>query len=237
MKSKAEVKNKLGKFYTGKIAQTYDYARINDIRQKEALDREATIIRSFLNKTPKGKILDVACGTGIMFDNYKGREIYGVDISQDMLRIAQDKYPEAKLTKADAENLPFPDNYFSAAITSRFICHIPNYRKVISEISRVVRPGGTIIIDFFNKHSLALPATKMRLATGRLRHFNLFSHGDLLKIARSNNLEIREIRSKVFFPLKMFPRSLHSLSKKINDRLAENFPRLSSPMYVMFVKK
>lgn len=237
MRNKEKVKDSLGKFYTGGVANKYDYARVNDIRQRDALDREAEIIKEYLQGSNKGDILDVACGTGIMFKHYGNRKIYGVDISEDMLKIAKNKFPNAQLSKADAEKLPFPDNKFSVVITSKFICHIPNYKKVISEMVRVTKPGGTIIIDFFNRDSLTFPTTKIRLMTGTLRHFNLFSYKDIRKIARENNLEIKKLRSKVFIPLKVFPKFAHKLANKINTKFADVFPKYSSPIYVKFIKK
>ncbi len=231
-----EIKGVLDKFYTGEKAKTYNKSRLNDIRQVNVLDRESSIIKSFLKNSMRGNILDVACGTGIMFKNYGNRNIYGIDISKDMLKVAKKDYPSAKLKISEAEKLPFNSNFFSAAITSRFICHTPNYKKIIMEMTRVVKPGGSIIIDFFNRNSLSLPTTKLRLIKGRLRYFNLFTYKDIIKIAQENNLKIRYLKSKVFFPPSIFPKFMHSFANSINLFFAELFPKLSNPMYIMFIK-
>ncbi|MCA9485805.1 MAG: methyltransferase domain-containing protein, partial [Nanoarchaeota archaeon] len=88
---KKNVKKLLGEYYWGGIAETYDLARVSDIRQRQSLEREARIIRSFLSRVKGDNILDIACGTGIMFKNYGKRKIYGVDISEDMIAIAKKK--------------------------------------------------------------------------------------------------------------------------------------------------
>lgn len=236
-KEKIKVKKVLAGYYTGRQAFDYNKTKRSDIRLKDLLDKESEIVREFLTQVPSGKILDVACGTGIMFPNYGKHEIYGVDISSDMLAIARKDFPSAKLFKSEAEKLPFPDNYFSATISSRFICHIPNYEKVISEMVRVTKPGGFLILDFFNKLSLTYPTTKIRLMSGDLRYFNLFSYRDVKKIAERYNLEIKSMRSKVLLPPKIFPKFAYKLSRKVNDFLADSMPKISSPMYFLFVKR
>ncbi len=233
-----EIKKKLDKHYSGETALRYNFARLNDIRQKDVLDREGKIIESFLSGVDsRGKILDVACGTGIMFKHYGARKIYGVDISEDMLKIAKKSYPSAKLVKSEAEKLPFPNNTFSVVISSKFLCHTPNYKKIVTEMVRVTKPGGFLILDFFNKHSFSYPTTKLRLMTGKLRHFNLLSYSDVKKLAKKNSLEIKEIRSKVFLPIKLFPKSAHKTSYKLNSLLANRLPKVSTPMYFLFRKK
>ena len=189
-KSKKKIKEELAKQYFGNPARDYDYKRTKDIRDCDVIEREIEITKKFLLNSKKGKILDVACGTGRLFPFYGKREIYGIDISKDMLKIAKKKFPGAKLVVSDAEKIPFKPNYFPVVITSKFIVHTPNYEKVIKEMNRVVQPGGSIIIDFPNKRSLSYLPTKMRLLTGELRYFNLFTFSKIKSIAKKYNLEI-----------------------------------------------
>ncbi len=233
---KEKVKKGLDKRYFGKLAEEYDDIRLKDAREKDIFERETEIVTSFLKKSEKGRILDVACGTGRVFPHYEKRIIYGVDISKDMLKKAKKRFPKAILKTASAEKIPYKNNMFSVAITSRFTCHTPYYKKAISEMTRVVKPGGSIIVDFPNKHSLSYFPTKIKLMTGKVKYYNLFKYSEVKEIAKENNLKIEEIKSKAFLPPRILPRSLHKITRFLNDNLADLFPRLSTPIYVRFIK-
>ena len=71
----------------------------------------------------KGKnVLDVACGTGILFKDYlnRGAVVTGVDISSGMLRVAKEKFPDIELICADAEEYVFEKKYDSVMIYNAF---------------------------------------------------------------------------------------------------------------------
>tara|TARA_Y100000310_G_scaffold315808_1_gene366802 strand:+ start:189 stop:902 length:714 start_codon:yes stop_codon:yes gene_type:complete len=237
MDKKEIVKGNLSRKYFSKIADSYDSSRVSDIREVDLHNKEFEIVREFLGMSKKGKILDVACGTGAVFSHYGDREIYGIDISKDMLKHAKDKHPKAKLKIANAENIPYSDGTFSVVITSRFICHTPEYREVIKDMARVVKKDGSLIIDFPNKYSLSMVSTIIRLWTGKLAHYNMFSFSEIKKIARANNLRVKNVKSKVFIPPKILPKQLYGLVKNLNNGLSKTFPLLSTPIYVRFEKK
>ncbi len=234
---KANVISKLSGWYFGKEAEIYDTKRSSDIRDREVFAREVSIVQNYVQNAPKGPLLDIACGTGRVFPYYGNREIHGIDISKDMLQIAQKRVPKAKLSVASATEIPYPDNHFSVAITSRFICHTPEYAQVIREMARVVKPGGSVIIDFFNLHSFTVFPTMTRLWRKKLRHFNLMSYFAIKRIARENNLVIKEVKSKAFFPPRMFSQSMYKHVSRMNTQMAKALPYFSNPMYVRFEKK
>ncbi len=103
------------------------------------------------------KVLDVACGTARTLKNIRGMlpkaSLYGVDLSPAYLRkanqlLSQNPGELPQLVQANAEELPFLDNYFHA-VTSVFLFHElpPQARQnVINEAFRVTKPGGTFII-------------------------------------------------------------------------------------------
>jgi ubiquinone/menaquinone biosynthesis C-methylase UbiE len=237
MVDKKRIKNKLDKRYFGREAEEYDTLRIKDIRDKEVFEREAEILKEFLKKCKKGPILDVACGTGRLFPYYGKRKIYGIDISKDMLKKAKKRSKKAVLKTSDAEKIPYPSNKFLVVITSRFICHTPYYEKVIKEMVRVLKPGGCLLIDFPNKYSLTYFPTKFRLLTKKLRYYNLFTYSQIKDIAKRNNLEIEEIKTKAFFPPKLIPKRFHNFTRKINEKLSRIFPLISTPLHIRFIKK
>lgn len=98
------------------------------------------------------KVLDVATGTGAQALAFaaRGAEVTGVDLSEAMLRIARRKSRSSNLTflRADAATLPFPDESFDAACISFALHEMPRSVRtaVVRELSRVTRPGGTVVV-------------------------------------------------------------------------------------------
>jgi phosphatidylethanolamine/phosphatidyl-N-methylethanolamine N-methyltransferase len=100
-----------------------------------------------------GRILDVGIGTGISLLDFSVRNrIVGVDISEPMLRRAQARVNEARLTNVealavmDAERLGFPDAFFDVVVAQYVITAVPNPDAALDEFARVTRPGGEVIL-------------------------------------------------------------------------------------------
>lgn len=239
MKSAEQIKEELSKQYFGKEAEQYDFVRHKDPRRMLVVNIQAKITKKLLKKAGGKNILDVACGTGRFFPLYAPREIYGIDVSSEMLKQAakRKKVKIKKLQVADAEHLPFKDQTFDVVNTSQFIMHTPYYRKIIKEMTRVTKIGGSLIIDFPNKYSLSNPFTKHRIRTGVYRHYNLFTKKQIYQIAKENNLEIKDIYGTTIFTPMMFPKKMVGFSKSFNSFLIKILPQFSYVFYVRFVKK
>ncbi len=100
-----------------------------------------------------GRILEVGVGTGISLPEYSRRSrVFGVDISEPMLRKARERVDELGLTNVeglsvmDAERLEFPDNSFDAVVAQYVITAVADPEAALDEFARVVRPGGEIIL-------------------------------------------------------------------------------------------
>jgi alkylated DNA repair protein alkB family protein 8 len=107
-----------------------------------------------LNKIPSGsKILDVGCGNGKYLNVREDCEMFGCDISENLIEIAKKKNPKTEFKLIEcASNLPYPNEYFDAAICIAVIHHIRSYRsreKAIKEIRRVVKENGLILITLW----------------------------------------------------------------------------------------
>lgn len=92
------------------------------------------------------KILDVCCGTGdiTIALKEKGCEAIGLDFSPAMLKVAKEKDSEIAWIQGNAMELPFENNSFDGATISFGLRNTPDYSKVLSEMNRVVKPGGII---------------------------------------------------------------------------------------------
>jgi phosphatidylethanolamine/phosphatidyl-N-methylethanolamine N-methyltransferase len=100
-----------------------------------------------------GRILEVGVGTGISLPDYKRtNRLCGVDISEPMLRKAQERVSEFGLTNVeglwvmDAEHLSFPDASFDVVVAQYVVTTVPNPEATLDEFARVLKPGGEIIL-------------------------------------------------------------------------------------------
>jgi phosphatidylethanolamine/phosphatidyl-N-methylethanolamine N-methyltransferase len=100
-----------------------------------------------------GRILEVGVGTGIALPHYsKKSRLCGIDISEQMLRKAQERVTELGLNNVeglwvmDAEHLTFPDNSFDVVVAQYVVTTAPNPEATLDEFARVLKPGGEIIL-------------------------------------------------------------------------------------------
>ena len=100
-----------------------------------------------------GCILEVGVGTGISLPEYsRTSRIWGVDISEPMLRKAQQRVADfglknvAGLWLMDAEHLNFPDASFDVVVAQYVITTVPNPEATLDEFARVLKPGGEIVL-------------------------------------------------------------------------------------------
>jgi len=97
------------------------------------------------------KILDVCCGTGELSIRLKDKSaspVTAVDFSPGMLSQANAKYGKkgVRFSVADAEALPFPDESFTCATVSFALRNVTSIEKTLSEMTRVLKKGGKLII-------------------------------------------------------------------------------------------
>ncbi len=95
------------------------------------------------------KLLDLGCGTGFIIDLAKDlfHEIHGVDVTQAMLNKVDTSGGNITLHNTTAENVPFADHTFDVVSAYSFIHHLYDYKPVLQEAYRVLKPGGICYID------------------------------------------------------------------------------------------
>jgi phosphatidylethanolamine/phosphatidyl-N-methylethanolamine N-methyltransferase len=100
-----------------------------------------------------GRILDVGVGTGLSLSDYsRSTRLCGVDISEPMLRKAQERVRKLELDNVetlavmDAKNLAFPDDFFDAVVAQYVITAVPDPEATLDDFIRVLKPGGELIL-------------------------------------------------------------------------------------------
>jgi SAM-dependent methyltransferase len=156
----------------------------------------------------KGLGLDIACGTGLYTRSIaqKMNCVFGIDISKGMLNKAKkiankESIRNIKLARANAENLPFPNNIFNAACCSGALHLFPNTIKTLKEISRVLKVGSplavmTFVRERFLKHRFIYEHLKEKHGA---TIFNINSLEKWLSIAGFKNFKPKIFGSMILF--------------------------------------
>lgn len=100
---------------------------------------------------PKGKILDLGCGSGRAMKHFieKGFSVVGIDFSEGMLKLARERVPQADLRKMNMNKLKFPDGNFDGIWSNFTLLHVPTreIQVVLNECFRVLKPKGIFFIS------------------------------------------------------------------------------------------
>ena len=100
---------------------------------------------------PGQRVLDVACGTGILTRTVAkrigaGGSVIGLDLNEGMLAVAARKAPEIEWCQGRAEALPFESDHFDAGVSQFGLMFFENRVVALQEMLRVLRPGGHLVI-------------------------------------------------------------------------------------------
>ena len=135
------------------IAHRYDFLNRSLSMGIDIIWRKKAIAQ--LKEIKPKSILDVATGTGdfaLEAMSLKPEKITGVDISVGMLELGKEKIAKKNLSNTiemvvgDSENLPFEDNTYDAATVAFGVRNFENLEKGLTDINRVLRPGGKLVI-------------------------------------------------------------------------------------------
>jgi ubiquinone/menaquinone biosynthesis C-methylase UbiE len=143
----AETKDKTERWrrYWDKHSKTYD-------RRMGYLDRRLFgDTRAWVCSKARGDVLEVAIGTGLNLPHYPADvRLTGVEFSPAMLELARRRAAElgrdVELREGDAHRLDLPDASFDTVVSTFSLCAIPDEQRAITEMVRVLRPGGTLLL-------------------------------------------------------------------------------------------
>ena len=110
-------------------------------------------------------VLEVGCGTGMILKEiapHAARAV-GLDLSPGMLQTARAR--GLHVVNASATSIPFPDAEFDLAYSFKVLAHVERIGAAMSEMARVVRPGGHVIAEFYNPWSLRYLVKRLKRPT------------------------------------------------------------------------
>ncbi|MHA1565246.1 MAG: class I SAM-dependent methyltransferase [Alphaproteobacteria bacterium] len=141
--------------FVGSIPQIYDQHLGPLLFEFAAADLAKRVCESIPSA---GRILEVACGTGISTDFLwqalsSETEILATDLNDAMLSYAKQKrgaLTNVTFQQADAQSLPFDDNAFNAVVCQFGLMFFPEKARAMSEFARVLRPGGLLAFNVWD---------------------------------------------------------------------------------------
>ena len=163
-----------------------------------------------------GQLLEVGVGTGLALPHYGQQfSVTGIDLSAEMLELARKRARVHgsdnihALLEMDATALTFPDAHFDICLAMFVLTVVPDPQKVIAELARVTKPGGTILIanHFSVEHGLrGIIEKKMSKHSARLGWRPDFPLDTVLKNPDLRVCSIKQLKPWGFFTLVEFQR-------------------------------
>jgi DNA gyrase subunit B len=141
--------------------------------------------------------LDVCCGSGVVGASFKHKvkKIYGLDLTPEMVALSKTRLDE--VVQGNVYQIPFPDNYFDLVCTREVLHLLPRPELPVSEIFRVLKPGGEFIVGQILPFSEVDGPWMYRIFKKKQPLiFNMFQEEDFRRMllgAGFTNLEMNEI--------------------------------------------
>lgn len=160
----------------------------------------ARAVLALLNAQPKEVVLDAGCGSGVysFTCGFKGMTVYGIDLDKKKVELCQKMSEQMKLGnytyfyKANILKLPFENDFFDKIIFSETLEHIPEDKKAIKELCRVLKPSGEMVIsvpsDIYINQIYKEDFGHKRLYTLEMIQKLIKNKFEIIAIARRNKL-------------------------------------------------
>jgi ubiquinone/menaquinone biosynthesis C-methylase UbiE len=133
-------------------------------------------------------VFEAGCGTGLLLREAAkvARSAVGLDLSRGMLDVARGR--GLRVVQGSLTDVPLPSQSVDLVYSMKVLAHIPPIKDALAELARLVRPGGHLLLEFYNPYSLRYLAKRVggpaRIADGTTDH-DVFTRYDTVGKARS----------------------------------------------------
>ncbi|ETZ04415.1 class I SAM-dependent methyltransferase [Holospora undulata] len=148
------------------------------------------------------KVLDAGCANGLFSFAISNlcKEVYGIDINEQFLKIAQEKAQEEKKNNlnfifGDLEEIPFEEEFFDCLFSYSCLVLVEDFFKTLKECARVVKKNGYLLLDITGKYNLSKNFWKNYYISNGHYSFNTFSYSEIKNFCSLNRLKILEIHA------------------------------------------
>ena len=134
-------------------------------------------------------VFEAGCGTGLLLREAAAvaRSAVGLDLSRGMLRAARDR--GLRVVQGSLTDVPLPSASFDVVYSMKVLAHVPPIERAVAELARLVRPGGHLLLEFYNPFSLRYLAKRLggpgRIAADGTTENDVYTRFDTLARARS----------------------------------------------------
>lgn len=135
----------------------------NPLRSLVQRQHEARIMERLGGRAEGGRVLEIGCGRGvgteIIFERFGAQEVHAFDIDPDMVEQARRRLSgyapnRLKLYVGDAIAIEEKNDSFDAVFDFGIIHHVPEWERAVSEVARVLKPGGRFFFEEVTTHAL-----------------------------------------------------------------------------------
>ena len=175
------------------------------------------------------RILEVGVGTGIALSYYPSHcQVVGIDLSDGMLEKARERkeafeLDHVTLMRMDAGAMEFPDDTFDTVMAAYVVTAVPDYRKVVTEMIRVCRPGGRILmLNHFSNGNKVIAAVE-RVISPLCKHIGFRTDLSLNTVLEGTSLQV--LRKEKVNPLRFW-----HLVECVNQKETDSLSPLPEPL-------
>jgi ubiquinone biosynthesis O-methyltransferase len=154
------------------------------------------------------QVLDVGCGDGQLAASLArvGAKVSAIDTDARMLKAARRHFAatgvSVALNRGSVEALPYDDNTFDIVLAVTVLCLVRDPRGAITQMTRVLKPGGRLILGELGRRSSWAVWRRCRgwLGHSVWRSAHFFTEADLRELVRVSDLTVQTIRAAIFYP-------------------------------------
>lgn len=166
-------------------------------------------------------ILDFGCGTGKIMQKMREmspkNKFIGIDVSETAIEIAKEKHPWAKFYPVqDGERFPFKNNHFNLILAADVIEHVYNTKHTLSELHRVLKKDGKILITTpyhgFLKNLIIIATSFEKIFDPMGAHIRFYTKKSLFSVLEENHLHV--IKNGYYGRFYPIPRSIYVIAQK-----------------------